>query len=343
MKTSRRKFIMQAGAATASIPFIPIFPSFISASKKMEKFTFEISLAEFSFASELYTGKMTNLDFPERAKKVHGINTLEYVSGFFNEKHTDENYLKELKLRCDDLGMKNHLIMVDGGNIASINSEERQKAVEQHHPWVDAAKYLGCSYIRVNLGDVNAAMTGQKEPGTPEEILEAAIQGYGELLDYAQKEGINVLVENHFGISTNPDWLVKVMQGLSQENKGFLPDFGNFCSERSQAASSEIKDLLSTECLHEYDKYDGVKKMMPYTKAISAKTYLFDESGDAQKTDFYKMFKIIKDSGWSGGYVGIEYEGGVMRDLAGKSGYLSNDEGVQATKLLLEKVRTALS
>ena len=188
-----------------------------------------------------------------------------------------------------------------------------------------------------------AALTGKKEPGSPEEIAEAAVDSYGQLLDYASKFGIKVLVEKHFGLSTNPDWLVGIMKQLNQENKGFLPDFGNFCSERSKAASMDFKDLLSTERLHEYDKYEGVTKMMPYTKAISAKTYLFNENGEAQKTDFYKMFKIIKENGWSGKYVGIEYEGGIMRDLAGKPGYLSNDEGVSATKSLLEKVRRELA
>ena len=303
-----------------------------------KKFSFKISLAEFSFASELYSGKMTNMDFPARAKKVHGIDVLEYVSSFFNNKHTDSQYLKELKSRCDDLGVVNHLIMVDDGNIASINEKERNKAIEGHYAWIEAAKSLGCSAIRVNLGDPMAMITGKGELGTPIEIANAAIEGYGKVLDFAAKDDINVIVENHFGLSTNPDWLLGIMKQLKQENKGFLPDFGNFCEERTKARSMDIKDLLSTVCIKEFDKYEGVAKMMPYTKAISAKTHRFNADGHDMETDFFRVFKIIKDSGWSGGYVGIEYEGGLMRDFNGDMNFLSNDDGIKATKLLLEEV-----
>lgn len=338
MKTSRRKFLGQLGATTAGLGLSTLYPQSLFAAHMPNNFTFDISLAEFSFASELYTGKMINMDFPARAKEVHDITVLEYVSGFFNGKHTDQDYMKELKQRCDDLGMTNHLIMVDDANIASINDEERNAAVESHHAWVEAAKYLDCSSIRVNLGDPMAMLSGKGEVGSPEEIATAAVDGYGKLLDFAAKVNMNVIVENHFGNSTNADWLVGIMKQLNHENKGFLPDFGNFCAERTVAKSMDFKDLISTKCIEEFDKYEGVTKMMPYTKGISAKTHVFDDDGYDLETDFIKMFNIIKDSGWSGGYVGIEYEGGLMRDMGGDQNFLSNDDGVRATKLLLEDV-----
>lgn len=338
MKTTRRTFLGQLGATTAGLGLSTLIPQSLFPMGMDNKFSFEISLGEFSFASELYSGKMTNMDFPARAKEVHDITVLEYVSGFFNGKHTDAGYMKELKQRCDDLGMVNHLIMVDGANITSINDKERNAAVEGHFEWVEAAKYLGCTSIRVNLGDAMGALTGKVEPGTPEEIANAAVDGYGKLLDFAAKADLNVIVENHFGNSTNADWLVGIMEQLNQKNKGFLPDFGNFCAERTVAKSMDFKDLISTKCLKEYDKYEGVAKMMPYTKGISAKTHRFDDNGYDLETDFIKMFNIIKDSGWSGGYVGIEYEGGLMRDMGGDMNFLSNDDGVRATKLLLEEV-----
>lgn len=339
MNSTRRKFISNLGLATAGLGISSVFPeSLLANAWEAKKFTFEISLAEFSFASDLYTGKMTNMDFPARAVNDFEINVLEYVSGFFNDKHTDQKYLNELKQRCDDLGVTNHLIMVDGANIASLKKDERSKAVESHYPWVDAAKFIGCSSIRVNFGDAMAAMSGAKEEGSLEEIATAAVDGYSMLLDYARKENINVIVENHFGNSTNADWLVGIMEQVDAENKGFLPDFGNFCAERTKPADMSIASLMSTECIKEYDKYDGVKKMMPYAKGISAKTHQFDDNGDDIETDFIKMFQIIKESGWSGGYVGIEYEGGLMREMANKPEYLTNDEGIWTTKYLLEKV-----
>jgi hypothetical protein len=168
------------------------------------------------------------------------------------------------------------------------------------------------------------------------------VDGYGKLLEYSGKQGINVIVENHFGHSSNPEWLVSILNQLKATNKGLLPDFGNFCLQRTQPASFDFKELLKTKCVKEYDRYDGVKKMMPFAKGISAKTHVFNAQGEDAETDFIKMFKIIKDAGWSGGYVGIEYEGGLMRDMGGDTSYLSNSDGISATKKLLEKVLVEL-
>lgn len=309
-------------------------------SGKPGKLQFEISLAEFSFAPELYAGKMKNMDFPARAKKEFGVNVLEYVSGFFGDKHTDMAYLKELKQRTDDLGMKNHLIMVDGANIADLDTAKRRKAVESHHAWVDAARFLGCTTIRVNLGDTSKAISGV--PDDPaEEAAKTAADGYHQLLDYAAKQKMNVIVENHFGNSTDIDWLVGIMKAVNMPNAGLLPDFGNFCRQRSKPETADIKGIMGTKCLQEYDRYEGVRKMMPYAKGISAKTHKFDAAGNETETDFMRMFGIIKAAGFSG-YVGIEYEGGFMNMYNPGSGYLTSDEGVIATKKLLERVRKEL-
>lgn len=341
MTISRRKFLNTLGLATTGVGMASLMPSTLLASDAAP-FTFEISLAEFSFASELMTGKMTNLDFPQRAVNEFEINVLEYVSGFFNDKHTDQGYMKELKQICDDVGAKNHLIMVDGDNIGSLDPNKRQKAVESHYPWVDAAKFLGCSAIRVNLGDAVAALTGKGDEGSPEDCAKAAAEGYAKLLEYGEKAGLNVIVENHFGYSSNPEWLVSVLNKVNSKNKGLLPDFGNFCLEYTKAPSFDIQGFLKMRCVREYDRYDGVKMMMPFAKGISAKTHQFDANGDDIETDFIKMFQLIKASGWSGGYVGIEYEGGLKRDMGGDTSFLSNDAGIKATKSLLEKVRDKL-
>lgn len=304
-------------------------------------FDFEISLAEFSFAGELMSGKMTNMEFPAKAKNDFGINVVEYVSGFFNNKHTDQAYLKELKQRCDDLGVKNNLIMVDGANIADLDATKRKKAVESHYAWVDAAKFLGCDTIRVNLGDTMKAITGA-EDDPAEEAAKTAADGYRQLLEYAAKQDMYVIVENHFGNSTDIDWLVGVIKTVNMSNAGLLPDFGNFCRQRSKPETNDIKGLMATKCVKEYDRYEGVEKMMPYAKGVSAKSHKFDVSGNETETDFYKMFRIIKEHGGTKGYVGIEYEGGFMNMYNPDAGYLPADEGIKATKLLLEKVRSEM-
>ena len=342
----RRSFLKNSTTLAMGGLFLPKLPAtsfFENNSSKQflrKALAFEISLAEFSFAGELMSGKMTNMEFPARAKNEFGINVLEYVSGFFNNKHTDQAYLKELKQRCDDLGLRNHLIMVDDANIADLDATKRKKAVAAHYAWVDAAKYLGCDKIRVNLGDTMKAISGESDDPA-EEAAKAAADGYRQLLEYAAKQNMQVIVENHFGNSTDIDWLVGVIKAVNMPNAGLLPDFGNFCQQRSKPTEPGIKGMMNTKCLKEYDRYEGVKKMMPYAKGISAKSHKFDAAGNETETDFFQMFRIIKEAGFEG-YVGIEYEGSFMNSFNPTAGYLPTNEGIKATKALLEKVQKQL-
>lgn len=328
MKTERRKFIKQvsmgalgAGAA-ASLPW-NLYAEGVS------KFPYEISLAQFSLASEFFTGKHNTLDFPGRAKKEFGINIVEYVSMFFADKANDMTFLNELKKRTDDLGVKNNLIMVDDENIADLDKAKRNHAVESHYKWVDAAKVLDCNSIRVNLGSLD-------QEGTAEEVAAAAVEGYSKLLEYGAKNNLDIIVENHVGHSCNGKWLAGIMKQVNNKRAGVLPDFGNFCVKRTKPVTMDIAGYMGTTCLEEYDKYKGIEELMPYAKGVSAKTHKFDEQGNETEIDFVRMFDIIRKSKFKG-IVGIEYEGGVMQ-MAGQSGYLSNEDGIKATKKLLEKM-----
>lgn len=293
---------------------------------------FDISLAEFSFASDLFTGKMNHLDFPMIARRDYGIGIVEYVAMFFNGKETDPAYIKELKKRAADAGVRNHLIMVDGENIADLDSGKRAHAVESHYHWVDVANELGCTSIRVNLGALD-------QEGSAEEVGKAAVEGYSKLLEFGQKNKMNIIVENHIGHSCNGQWLSGVMRQVNHPRAGTLPDFGNFCVRRTKPATQDIAGYMATTCLEEYDKYKGVEELMPYAKGVSAKSHRFTSDGNDQDVDFFRMFDIIRKSGFRG-IVGIEYEGGIMQ-MGGKTGYPNNSEGVRATLSLLEKIRNA--
>ena len=276
---------------------------------------FEISLGQWSFNKLLFSNKMTNLDFPVIAKNQYGINAVEYVNQFFMDKANDTTYLNELLQRCNDNGIKNHLIMIDNeGPLADINDKKRLQAVENHYKWVDAATTLGCITIRVNaFGDA-----------TPEEALETATDGISRLAEYAEKSGINIIIENHGGYTSNGQWMARLMKSVNKPNVGTLPDFGNFCIKR------EGGHVWDGKCIEEYDRYKGVSEMLPYAKGISAKASAFDAEGNCVETDYYKMLKLIKDAGYHG-YIGIEYSGD------------NEEDGVRKTKALLQKVAVSLS
>lgn len=308
----RKMFLKQVSAFAAGTVVLPAFGKDISFTKA--KPFFEISLAEWSLHTALFAKEMENLDFPVVAKKEFGISVVEYVNSFFKDKAEDTKYLNELLSRCRDNGVRNHLIMCDGeGELGNLDDSKRLQAVENHYKWVNAAKYLGCKTIRVN-----AAGNGNRE-----EVAKAAADGLSRLAEYAAKEKINVIVENHGGYSSDGSWLSGVMKSVNRPDVGTLPDFGNFCLKR------DAKDRKI--CVDEYDRYKGTQELMPHAKGVSAKSYDFDENGNCVETDYYKMMKIVKDSGFKG-YVGIEYEGNK----------LSEKEGILKTKVLLELVQKQL-
>jgi sugar phosphate isomerase/epimerase len=307
MPINRRHFVSQAATVVAGLA---IAPKFLTSSFLKDP-AIEISLAEWSLHKALFSKKIDNLEFPGIAKKQYGISVVEYVNQFFKDKAKDTNYLNQLLARCNDNGVKNHLIMIDGeGGLGDTNEKQRLQAVENHYKWVDAAKYLGCKTIRVNAHG----------EGSAEDVKKAAVDGLSRLGEYGEKVSINIIVENHGGYSSNGQWLADVMKKADKKNIGTLPDFGNFCLKRE-----------NNVCTEDYDRYKGTKEMLPFAKGVSAKTYDFDAAGNCIETDYNKMLKIMKEAGFSG-YIGIEYEGDK----------LSEEEGIKKTKALIEKTAAAI-
>jgi sugar phosphate isomerase/epimerase len=311
---TRRIFIKQTALTAAGIAFLP---SLFSCTDEQTQFDFKISLAEWSLHKDLFAGKISNLDFPVIAKNTYGIDAVEYVNQFFKDKATDTAYLNQLKQRCADNGVQSVLIMVDQeGLLADKNKVERSQAVEKHYKWIDASKYLGGHAIRVNLhGDANA-----------EEWHVAAVESLTKLANYAAKINMSVLAENHGTWSSNGAMLARVVKEVNMKNCGTMVDFANFCVHREKG------DLWESPCVEWYDKYKGVEELLPYAKGVSAKTFDFNVQGDESETDFKRMLSLVKASSYRG-YVGIEYEGD----------RLTADEGIRASKKLLEKIRMELA
>ena len=307
-KSSRRKFLTDTGKLSIGLTGICTLPDFLPAPVDNKAPFFKISLAQWSLNRSLYGGKLDNLDFPALAKNTYDISVVEYVNQFFLDKAENTKYLNELLKRCDDNGVKNHLIMCDGeGPLGDPDSKKRMKAVENHYKWVNAAKHLGCQTIRVNIAG----------EGSSEEIQNAAIDGLSKLGEYAASVGINVVVENHGGYTSNGSWISQLMKKIDKPNIGTLPDFGNFCTK--------IADTAEWKCIEEYDRYKGVAEMLPFAKGISAKTYDFDSKGNCVETDYARMLKLIKKAGFRG-YIGIEFEGTTIGE----------EEGIKKTKALLD-------
>jgi L-ribulose-5-phosphate 3-epimerase len=302
--TSRRDFLCTSALSAAGLAVgLARAPLALAADKANAAAPlFKISVAEWSLHKTIFGGKLNHLDFAKTAKESFGIDAVEYVNQFFRDKAKDEKYLAEMKKRCDDLGVRSLLIMIDGeGKLGDADEKKRTQAVENHYKWLEAAKFLGCHSIRVNAAS----------DGTYDEQLGRAADGLRRLSEFGAKLGLNVIVENHGGLSSNGKWLASVMKQVNLPNCGTLPDFGNF---------------------HSYDRYLGVTETMPFAKAVSAKSHDFDADGNETKTDYLKMMKIVLDAGYRG-YVGIEYEGSKLDEMA----------GIRATHKLLERCQKELN
>ena len=302
----RRQFLKTAVTLTAASQLS--LGSVATSAEPKSELPFKISLAEWSLHRTLRdrSKNLTNLDFARIAKREFDIDGIEYVNQFFKDKAKDQNYLREMKQRADGEGVKSLLIMVDGeGNLGDPDANKRTQAVENHYQWVDAAKYLGCHSIRVNAAS----------QGSFEEQQLLAADGLSKVSQYAKQSSLNVIVENHGGLSSNGAWLAGVIKKVGMENCGTLPDFGNFFIRRGSNPE-------------EYDRYQGVDELMPFAKAVSAKTHDFDSDGNEIHTDYVKMMKIVVDKHGYDGYVGIEYEGGKLGEM----------QGIQKSKELLIKV-----
>jgi len=327
--TSRRNFIKTAALGAAGMGLAASLPEYLYAGTEKDLF-FKFAISQFSFASEFWTKQLDPLDFAAKSKEL-GISGLDYCSMFFADKAKDTQFLGELKKRAADNGSYNLRIMVDGeGVLGDLNDTVRLKAVDNHHKWIDAAATLGCPMIRVNV----------EGEGAPADVAKAAVDSLGRLIEYGRKQNIDVIVENHVGISCNGGWLAGVMKQVNSPHCGTLADFGNFCINRTKPETQDIAGYMKTKCLDEYDRYKGIEELMPYAKGIHIKSHLFNTAGDDIETDFYRMFKIIKKSGFTG-WASIEYEGGLLKMYSKDSKYLDDYAGVTATKKLAEKAGLA--
>ncbi|MEX6691052.1 TIM barrel protein [Danxiaibacter flavus] len=309
--STRRHFVKQALLSTSALL---IKPSLFAAVKDMG---LKISLAEWSLHRALQAGKLDHLDFPAKARNDFGVEAVEYVNGFFggkkmNFKEAGKNqpYLNELLKRSKDAGVLNHLIMVDEeGPLALPNDKERLQAVDNHKKWIEAASFLGCWTVRVNLhgdGDSEAKKT-------------ASIDSLSRLGEFARPMNINVVVENHGSDSSKGFWMADVIKQVGKANVGTLPDFGNFCISHPWGTTQD-------GCKDEYDRYKGVAEMLPFAKGVSAKTYDFDSNGEQPLMDYKRLMDLVKKSSFKG-YIGIEFEGNKGDE----------EDGIRKTKALIER------
>ena len=276
---------------------------------------YQLSLAQWSCHRMIQDGKLNNLDFAGFAGNL-GFTGVEYVSRFLEAGLTDASYWDKMNEAAEIAKVKQLLIMTDlTGSLGAASMKARQFAIDEHIPWILAAKALGCHSVRVNLWG----------EGSKNEQRERCTESLARLAGIGDDHGLNIIVENHGGYSSDAKWLSQIMKDIDMPNCGTLPDYGNFCIAR------EGGERWGTPCIETYDRYLGVEELMPYAKAVSAKSHAFDRRGNELSTNYTKMMEIVHNSGYEG-FIGVEWEGDGISEKA----------GIKATKALLERTIAAV-
>lgn len=326
---SRRSCLKSMAAAGISIASIGLMRA--KSVERQPRLT--IALGEYSFNAAYRAGQYNPLNLAAETRKKFGLGAIDYVSSFWADKAKDPVFLRDLKSTAHDNGIVNHIILVDlpGPQLGDLDARQRMTAVEAHRTWLDIAHFLGCSGIRVNLSgfDINGFGT----PGNKQAALASSVEGYGRLLEYGAEANLDVLVQNHMGYSCDPDWLVRVMQQVHNRHAGIEADPGHFQEiflVNQPGKPSKIKKGAS------FDLYEGWAKLMPYSKALNAKTHAFNAHGDEATIDYQKLLAITSKSSYTG-YIGIEWE------PEGPGRQMSTAEGIKATKALLRRYGASAS
>ena len=277
-KLNRRNFLERSAALGAAGLLAP------AGLKAAEKITSQstprmvkddISLAQWALVDEVREGKWKTTEFAKVAKEDFGLSGIEYVNTLMEV--PTEAYLRKLKKNAEDHGVTSVLIMVDDeGDGCSHTKEGRTQFAINHRKWIDAAQFLGCHAIRTNCRGSQVAQKVGKE-----ESLKWATESYNLLLEYAVQAKIQVVIENHGGLSNDPDWMVALMKEVNNLYLGTYPDW--------------------RQPTNEFDNYQFLLKTLPYARGMSYRNQPTEELTA-------KMIKLSKDAGYRGWY-GIESSG----------------------------------
>jgi len=250
----------------------------------------QIAVSSWSLHRE-FLKSMDLLKFLEVCRQRFGINAVELCQMHFSS--LEPSFLNKIKKKIVEYNLEVVNIPVDSGDISQVDEKNRKKDIEALKRWLDVGKELGSPSIRVNTGESKGPFA-----------LDRIILSYQELVDYAEKIGMKVLIENHGGVSNQPEAILRIIQEVNSPNLRICPDFGNFPPE---------------------ERYDSLQKLAPYAFLVHAKTYEFDSRGEEKTIDMSRCLDILRKAGY-GGYLSIEFEGPG-----------DQFQGVMKTKALLER------
>jgi L-ribulose-5-phosphate 3-epimerase len=208
----------------------------------------------------------------------------------------DNAYLQTLKRRAflnglDLMGFSTHQTFL------SPDADKRQKNIDLTIHLLELAYAMGIPTMRVQSGNWNTrkdfddlmAHRGIEEPlkgYSDEDGFKWVQESYEKILPTAEKCGVTMGFENHWGLGRTPEGLLRIVDSLNSPWLKITLDTGNFLE----------------------DPYDKLAKCASKTALVQAKTYYGGGLWYSLDLDYPRIAKILRDANYRG-YISLEFEG----------------------------------
>ena len=182
-------------------------------------------------------------------------------------------------------------------NFVSPDAAVRQKHIDHTRHCIDLAAQMGIPSIRLNSGRWGTIRSFDElmknkgiEPPLPghsdDDGFAWCIDSIEKCLPHAEKAGVVLALENHWGLTTRPEGLLRIYRAISSPWLGMNLDTGNFPDE----------------------PYPNIERLAPHATIVQAKTYYGGGEWYTLDLDYPRIAKILRHAGFKG-YVSLEMEG----------------------------------
>lgn len=259
--------------------------------KTTETTEVQISICSFSFHRLRAAGKQDIFQYIKDCKAL-GCSQLDPWNGHLPEiRKTDPQisakdldsppsfsaeqaeYIEKVRAAADEAGLPFGCIAVDGAHILGKSEEETRANRTRAYRWIEVLRRLGARQIRIDAGGTDKMLNGE---------LDAIVTGYQDVIRRAGEHNIEVLTENHWGVSPVPANVIKLMEAIP--GLGLLFDSNNWARGM---------------------QYEGWLTCAKYARATHIKTFAFAENGEELVLNMGSCINLLKRAGYSGAW-GIE-------------------------------------
>lgn len=267
---------------------------------------------KYSVSSYSYSGLVRNKEYSELGlialAKEQGFDGIEFAGINPPGNETKEEYAKALRAEAERVGIEivSYTIGADflGGCNGDLNAETERLKGE-----VNIAELLGVKLMRHDTAyGIDARTRSQRGFG---DVLPRITEGCKRVTEYAKTKGIRTMTENHGTFCQDSERVERIINGVADDNFGWLADLGNFM------------------CVDE-NPVIAVGRLAPYVFHVHAKDFHFKSgNGPIPQNGFFKTrggnylrgaiighgdvpvlqcLRILDGAGYNG-YVTVEFEG----------------------------------